>query len=184
MDIKEKLKELEEQVSVIKDTELRKIAFERLLGSLTGERKKQASQVSKTSSLKQKKKLTKEKKGSNDINQKSHINLMEEDITKIKEYFGAHEYKSGKNLIFKICNYIRTKLNRVEFTSGDVTMIYDYLISLRIKVPALKHIHQAMLDLSSKSNKRMWLEYKGNGVFSVSRVGTIYWQEIENEAQT
>lgn len=182
MDIKEKLEELEDQVSVIKDLELRKIAFERLLSSLTRERKKQVSQVSKSSSLKQKKKLTKVKKVSNDIKQKSHINLTEEDITKIKEYFGGQEYKSGKNLIFKICNYIRTKLNIAEFTSGDVTKIYDYLISLRIKVVALKHIHQAMLDLSSKSYKRMWLEYKGNGVFSVSRVGIIYWQEIENEA--
>jgi Ni,Fe-hydrogenase I large subunit len=69
-----------------------------------------------------------------------------------------------------------------EFTSDDVTKVYDYLISLRIKVPALKHIHQAMLDLSSKSYKRMWLEYKGNGIFSVSRVGKIHWQEIESEA--
>ena len=151
MDIKEKLKELEEQVSVIKDTELRKIAFERLLGSLTGERKKQASQVSKSSSQIQKKKLTKVKKKTNDIIQKSHINLTEKGITQIKEYFEGHEYKSGKNLIFKICNYIRTELKIEELTSGDVTKIYEHLISLRIKVPALKHIHQAMLDLSSKS---------------------------------
>lgn len=35
MDIKDKLKEIEEQVSIIKDSELRKIAFEKLLDSFS-----------------------------------------------------------------------------------------------------------------------------------------------------
>jgi len=42
MDIKDKLKEIEEQVSVIKDPELRKIAFEKLMDSLSGNKKVKA----------------------------------------------------------------------------------------------------------------------------------------------
>jgi len=39
MDIKDKLKEIEEQVSVIKDPELKKVAFERLMDSLSTTKK-------------------------------------------------------------------------------------------------------------------------------------------------
>lgn len=42
MDMKDKLKEIEEQVSVIKNPELRKIAFQKLMDSLSSQKKAKA----------------------------------------------------------------------------------------------------------------------------------------------
>lgn len=114
---------------------------------------------------------------------KSEIALLEKNLRDLKSYFGKKEYKKrdGEILIFGICNYLRTKMNKEDFTSGDVIAIYEAMIPLRIKVPLIRHIHQTMINLSQRGRKKMWLENKGDGIFSVSRIGKMRWEEIKNE---
>ena len=181
---KEKLQEIEEHVSVIKDLELRKIAFEKLIGAELGggvEDKKikgviQKNKVKSKSSKTNKKVLT--------VNSvQDVIKLSEQEMIKLKNFFKGQEYNNGNELIFKLCNFLRIELKRGNFSSEDIKQIYDHLISLRIKVLPLKHIHQTMVNLCGKSNKKMWLENKGNKVFAVSSVGKIQWMDIEDETK-
>lgn len=191
MDIKEKLKELEEQVSVIKDPELRKLAFEKLLNLSNKDifRKQRKPNIRKNLNIKEtvSTNLSKPKGSakavSADKNKKSDITLSEKDIRDIKNYFGGIEYKrkDGAMLILKICNYLRTKMHKEEFTSGDVIIIYESMIPLHIKVPLLRHIYQTMINLSLKNRRKMWLENKDNGIFSVSRIGKIHWEGLKHE---
>jgi hypothetical protein len=57
MDIKGKLKEIEEQVSVIKDQELRKIAFEKLMNLLSSQKKAKIKLARKPKDNKKSRKL-------------------------------------------------------------------------------------------------------------------------------
>jgi hypothetical protein len=128
-----------------------------------------------------KKRPTTNKKTSRDQLQESTIKLSENNLRNIQRYFKNTEYKNGRILVFAICNFLSEAISKEEIRSGDVIQIYESMIPLGIKVTKLQHIHQTMVDLSSK---RKWLENKGGGIFTISRIGKIKWQEMKSEKQT
>lgn len=140
--MKDKLKEIEEQVSGIKDPEFRKIAFQKLMDSLT---------------IQKKAKPTRKKKGKPSISVPAPQLIKDLDLSggndkpSLREFYGRYSPKSnqGRNLIF--CYYLQQIINHTPITINHVFTCYRNIVG--IKAPG--NIYQSLKDTA---HRRGWID--------------------------
>ncbi len=157
MDMKDKLKEIEDQVSIIKDPELRKIAFQKLMDSLTIKKKAKSSR-------------TKKRKPSTLVKAPQLIKDLdlsgENDKPSLREFYERYSPKTNqeRNLIF--CYYLQQIINHTPITVNHVFTCYR---NIGIKTP--KALYQSLADTSYHKG---WLDTSSIDNITVPVAGINY----------
>lgn len=170
MNMKDKLKEIEEQVSEIKDPQLRKIAFQKLMDSLTIQKKAKPvrKKKKKPSILAQVPQLIKDLDLSGG-----------DDKPSLREFYGRYSPKiyQEKNLIF--CYYLQNVINHTPITVNHVFTCYR-----NIGIKTSKALHQSLLDTS---HHKGWLDTSSMDNITVPVAGLNYMEhdmaKADNESK-
>lgn len=158
MNIKDKLKEFEEQVSVIKNPELRKIAFEKLMDSLSGHKRVKPSRKKK-------------RKPSISAQAPQLIKDLDlsggDDKPSLREFYGRYSPKSNqeRNLIF--CYYLHQIINHTPINVNHVFTCYRNIVG--IKAPG--NIRQSLKDTA---HRRGWIDTSSLENITVPVTGINY----------
>jgi len=165
--MKDKLKEIEEQVSVIKNPELRKIAFQKLMDSLTIQKKSKPSRKKK-------------KKPSISVQVPQLIKDLDlsggDDKPSLREFYGRYSTKNykEKNLIF--CYYLQNIINHTPITINHVFTCYRNIIGT--KVPG--NIYQSLKDTA---HQKGWIDTSSLKNITVPVAGINYLEHDMAKAE-
>lgn len=157
MDLKEKLKELEEQVSEIKDAELRKIAFETLLMSLTSGKKIKASGKPKKIIKK-----TNKKKQSKAYSIVKDLNLREKGKKSLADFF--KEAGPAMNMEYNAV-FVYYLENILNIGKINVDHIYTCYKGMKLRIPLLR---QSVIDTS---HRKGWIDTEDMQGINLTTIG-------------
>lgn len=181
-ELKEKIQQAEESVSLMKDDGLKKIAFETMLSNLL-------SSISNTipvgknisSSKVAKKKRSGIKKPDTSrtaiVEKTSSISLDVKQLQELKSFYDLHAPEGTEAVVFNLAYFIHENLKQKQFHAVDIHLIYQNLLSLKpIKRPpamSLEEVKRAVRWLVAPSRKKQWLKDTGAGQYEVSPQGML-----------
>ncbi|MDE2230340.1 MAG: hypothetical protein KGL11_15035 [Alphaproteobacteria bacterium] len=176
--IKEKIRLAEEAVADMKDSTLKRTAFETVLSKLLGDSDIGVSRAPSLRKREQRRSAPKSTRPKPISEKTSSIKLDVGQLKALKEFYDCQVPEGTEGAVFALVAYLHEKLGTKKFHEADVLKLYQHLLPLKPvkKPPAMSasDIKRAMLWLVAPSRKKQWLERAENEMFQISSQGLLH----------